>query len=149
MVKLKQIEEFLASEPIAMVGVSRNPRKFGFMAFKELKDKGMNIIPVNRYASEIHQSKVYPDIKSLPPETKGLIIMTRKNETAGVIKEAKSRGFKQIWIQQGCESYESLHELHGTEINLITKQCILMYYKPHSIHKFHAALKKFFGRYPK
>jgi predicted CoA-binding protein len=149
MVKLKQIEEFLASEPIAMVGVSRNPRKFGFMAFKELKDKGMNIIPVNRYASEIHQSKVYPDIKSLPPETKGLIIMTRKNETAGVIKEAKSRGFKHIWIQQGCESDESLHELHGTEINLITKQCILMYYKPHSIHKFHAALKKFFGRYPK
>jgi predicted CoA-binding protein len=149
MVKLKQIEEFLASEPIAMAGVSRNPKKFGFMAFKELKEKGMNIIPVNRHATEIHQSKVYPDIKSLPPETKGLIIMTRKNETAGLIKEAKSCEFKQIWIQQGCESNEALHELQGTEINFITKQCILMYYKPHSIHKFHAALKRFFGRYPK
>ena len=149
MVTLKQIEDFLASEPIAMVGVSRNPKKFGFMAFKELKDKGMNVIPVNRYATEIHQSKVFPDIKALPPETKGLIIMTKKNETGNVVKEAISGGFKQIWIQQGSESNDALQELKGTEINYITNQCILMYYKPHSIHKFHAGLKKFFGRYPK
>ena len=47
MVTKKQIEEFIAAEPIAMAGVSRNPRKFGFTAFRELKEKGMNIIPVN------------------------------------------------------------------------------------------------------
>jgi len=62
MVTLKQIEEFIASEPIAMVGVSRNPRKFGFTAFRELKEKGMNIIPVNPHAKEIHQTRVYNDI---------------------------------------------------------------------------------------
>ncbi len=149
MVTLKQIEEFIASEPIAMVGVSRNPKKFGFMAFKELKEKGMNIIPVNRYASEIHRSKVFPDLKALPPEVKGIIIMTQKSQTAEVVKEAKSKGFKQIWIQQGAQSNEALEELKGTDINYITNQCILMYYKPHSIHKFHGKLKKFFGRYPK
>ncbi len=149
MVSIKQIEEFIASQPVALVGVSRNPRKFGFAAFKELKEKGMNIIPVNKLASEIHQAKVFPDVKSLPPETKGLIIMTRKDQTADVVKEAKTRGFKQIWIQQGSESKEALQELEETDINYITGQCILMYYKPHSIHKFHGRLKKLFGRYPK
>jgi predicted CoA-binding protein len=149
MVALKQIEEFLASEPIAIVGVSRDPKKFGFMAFKELKEKGLNVIPVNRYASEIHQSKVYPDVKALPPEVKGLIIMTQKSQTADVVREAKSKGFKQIWIQQGADSMEALQELQGTDINFIAGQCILMYYKPHSIHKFHGRLKKFFRRYPK
>jgi uncharacterized protein len=149
MTTLKQIREFLASEPIALIGVSRNPRKFGFMAFKELKEKGMNVVPVNRHASEIYQSRVFPDIKSLPAETRGLIIMTKKNETAAIVKEAKSNGFKYIWIQQGSESDEALRELEGTDINFITNQCILMYYKPNSIHKFHAGLKKFFGRYPK
>ncbi len=39
MATLKQIKEFLDSEPIAMVGVSRNPKKFGYAAFKELKGK--------------------------------------------------------------------------------------------------------------
>lgn len=149
MVNLKQIEEFLASEPIAMAGVSRNPKKFGFAAFKELKEKGMNIIPVNPYAEEIHGCKVYKDIQSLPEDVRGLIVMTGKDQTAAVIRDARSRGIKQIWIQQMAESKEALNELEGSGINFITKECILMHYKPHSIHKFHAAIKKFFGRFPK
>ncbi|MCU0460478.1 MAG: CoA-binding protein [Bacteroidales bacterium] len=149
MVTLKQIEEFIASEPIAMVGVSRNPKKFGFTVFRELKEKGMNIIPVNPHAGEIHGVKVYPDIKSLPAEVKGLLVMTRKSATAGVIKEAMEKGIKQIWIQQMSESPEALKALEGTGINYISGQCFLMYYKPHSIHKFHGKLKKFFGCWPK
>ncbi len=149
MVTLKQIEEFLASEPIAMAGVSRNPKKFGFAAFKELKETGMNIIPVNPYAEEIHGCKVYKDIKSLPDNVRGLIVMTGKDQTAAVIRDARSRGIKQIWVQQMAESKEVLNELEGSDINYITRECILMHYKPHSIHKFHAGLKKFFRRFPK
>jgi predicted CoA-binding protein len=149
MVALKQIKEFLASEPIAMVGVSRDPKKFGFAAFRELKEKGMNIIPVNPYTEEIHGTKVYHDLKSLPPGVGGLIIVTPKAVTAAVVKEAKAAGYKQIWIQQNSDSEEALTELQGTDINYITGQCILMHYKPHSFHKFHGKLKKIFGRFPK
>lgn len=149
MIALSQIEEFLNSEPLAMVGVSRNPKKFGFTAFRELKEKGMNLIPVNPHATEIHGSKVYPDIKSLPKEVRGLIIMTKKDLTASVIREAKESGLKQIWIQQMADSKEAVNELKGSDINFITGECILMHYKPHSIHKFHAGLRKFFRRFPK
>jgi len=149
MVRLSQIQEFIASEPIAMLGVSRNPRKFGFAAFRELKEKGMKIIPVNPYAEEIHGTKVYKDIKSLPPDVKSLLIMTRKSQTPAVIRDAKEKGIRNIWIQQTSESKEALLELQGTDINYITGQCILMYYKPHSVHKFHGAIKKLFGRWPK
>jgi hypothetical protein len=149
MVTLRQIEEFLGSGPIAMAGVSRNPKKFGFAAFKELKQKGMDIIPVNPHTDEIHGSKVYHDIKSLPDNIKGLIIMTSKNQTAGLIREAKEKGIRQIWIQQMADSKDALKELEGSGINYITKECILMHYKPHSIHKFHAAMRKFFRRFPK
>jgi uncharacterized protein len=149
MISLKQIENFIASEPIAMVGVSRNPKKFGFTAFRELKEKGMKIIPVNPHASEIHGVKTYPDVKALPSDVMSLIIMTQKSQTAGIVKDAKEKGIRNIWIQQMSESKDALKELEGTGINAITGQCILMYYKPHSIHKFHVALKRFFGRYPK
>jgi len=149
MVTRKQIEEFLGSEPIAMAGVSRNPKKFGFAAFRELKEKGMNVIPVNPYAEEIHGCTVYKDIMSLPENVRGLIVRPGKNQTASVIRDAKTKGIKQIWIQQMAESKEALKELEGSGINYITKECILMHYKPHSIHKFHAGLRKFFGRFPK
>jgi predicted CoA-binding protein len=80
---------------------------------------------------------------------KSIIIMTKKSQTPGIIREAREKGIKHIWIQQMADSKEALNELQGTDINYITGQCILMFYKPHSIHKFHAALKKFFRSYPK
>lgn len=149
MVRLKQIEDFIASEPIAMVGVSRNPKKFGFAAFRELKEKGMNIIPVNPYSEEIHKVKAYPDLRSIPGGVKGVLIMTQKSATAGIVREARELGIKNLWIQQMSESKEALDELKDSGINFIHNQCILMYYKPHGIHKFHASLKKFFRRWPK
>lgn len=149
MVTKKQIDDFIAAQPIAMVGVSRNPKKFGFTAFRELKEKGMNIIPVNPHAEEIHGVKVIPDIKSLPGEIRSLLVMTPKSSTAGVIREAKEKGIQNIWIQQMSESKDALKELEGSGINYISGECILMFYKPHSIHKFHGALKKLFGRWPK
>lgn len=147
--KLQQIQDFIASEPIAMAGVSRNPKKFGFAAFRELKEKGMNIIPVNPYATEIHGSKVFPDIKSLPDNVKGLLVMTGKEKTLSVVREARDKGIKHIWIQKMAETGNEISELEGSGINLITKECILMFYKPDGVHKFHASLRKFFRRYPR
>jgi predicted CoA-binding protein len=149
MTTLNQINEFLDSQPIALVGVSRNPKKFGYSVFKELKEKGMNIIPVNPEADEIMGEKSYRNVKVLPSDVKGIIIFTKKEKTASVVKEAKEKGIKQIWIQQMADSKEALDELKGSDINYITGECILMYYKPHSMHKFHRGIKKFFGRFPK
>lgn len=149
MTTLKQIEDFIASGPVAMVGVSRNPKKFGQAAFKELKDKGLDVIPVNPAASEILGIKAYPNVNSLPDEVKGIIIMTKKDQTAGVVKDARAKGIKNIWIQQMADSKEAMKELEGSDINYISGECILMHYKPHGFHKFHRGLNKFFGRYPK
>ncbi len=149
MATLKQINDFLDSQPIAMVGVSRNPKKFGYSAFKELKEKGMKIIPVNPLADQIMGEKAYPNVKSLPSEVNGIIIFTKKDKTAAIVREAKEKGINQIWIQQMADSKEALDELGGSGINFITGECILMHYKPHSIHKFHGKLKKLFGRFPK
>jgi O-acetylhomoserine (thiol)-lyase len=109
----------------------------------------MNIIPVNTYASEILGVKAFPDIKSLSSDVKSIIIMTKKEHTASVVRDAKERGFKQIWIQQMADSQEAKKELEGSDINFITGECILMHFKPHSIHKLHGKLRKFFGGFPK
>ena len=149
MATLKQINDFIDSQPIAMVGVSRNPKKFGYTAFKELKEKGMKIIPVNPEADQIMGEKSYPNVTALPSEVNGIIILTKKEKTAAVVREAKEKGINNIWIQQMADSKEALKELNGSGINFITGECILMYYKPHSIHKFHGRRKKFFGLFPK
>ena len=98
MATLNQIEEFMAATPVVLTGVSRNPKKFGQAAFKELKKKGLDIIPVNPLADEILGVKAYRDVKSLPAEVKGVIIMTKKVKTAGVVRDAREKGIKNIWM---------------------------------------------------
>jgi predicted CoA-binding protein len=149
MTTLKQIEDFINAEPIAMVGVSRNPKKFGHVAFKELKEKGLKIIPVNPSAEEILGTKVYPDVTTLPSDVRSIIIMTRKKQTGGIVKEAIEKGIENIWIQQMSDSKDAVRNLEESGVNYIIKECILMHYKPHGIHKFHKAIRKFFGRHPK
>jgi len=149
MTTLKQINVFLDSQPVALVGASRNPKKFGYTAFKELKEKGMKIIPVNPHAEEIMGVKSYPNVKMLPPEVQSLIIFTKKDQTASIIRDAKEKGIKHVWIQQMADSKEALDELKNSGISFISGECILMHYHPHSIHKFHKNLKKLFGRFPK
>jgi uncharacterized protein len=149
MATLTQINEFLDSQPIGLIGVSRNPKKFGYTVFKELKEKGLNLIPVNPYGNEILGEKVYTSLKELPQEVQSIVILTKKNETASIVREAKERGIKKIWIQQMSDSKEALSELKDSGIEYITGECILMHYKPHSIHKFHKGLRRFFGSFPK
>jgi uncharacterized protein len=146
---LKQINQFLENQPIALIGVSRNPKKFGYTAFKELKEKGMKIIPVNPLADEIMGEKSYPDVGSLPEEVRGIIVMTKKDKTAAIVREALAKGIREIWIQQMADSREAVTELKASDINFITGECILMHYKPHSIHKFHGSLRKLFRTFPK
>ena len=149
MASLKQIEDFLSSTPIAMAGVSRNPKKFGHAAFKELRQKGLDLIPVNPAADEILGIKAYKDLASIPSAVNGVLIMTKKDQTAGIVRNAKERGIKNIWIQQMADSREAMKELEGSDINYVTGECILMHYKPQSVHKFHKAIRKFFGVFPK
>ncbi|MBE0676888.1 MAG: CoA-binding protein [Bacteroidales bacterium] len=143
-----QIEQFLAADQIAMAGVSRNKNKFGYTAFKELREKGLSLIPVNPHAEEIIGVKAYKSVSELPDGIQSILIMTPKAETASVVKQAKEKGIGNIWIQQMSDTPEALALLSGTGINLITGQCIMMYHNPTGIHKFHRAVKKFFGRLP-
>ncbi|MDD4644724.1 MAG: CoA-binding protein [Bacteroidales bacterium] len=149
MVTQQQIEQFLSCGPIAMAGVSRNPKKFGRVAFEELSRKGLKLIPVNPNIESINGEVCYPSVSQLPDDVKSLLVMTKKDQTARVIEEALAKGIKNIWIQQSSDTPEALALLKDKEVNLITKQCVLMHHQPDSFHKFHRNLKRFFGGLPK
>jgi uncharacterized protein len=149
MATAKQIDDFLSARPIAMAGVSRNPKKFGYVAFKELREKGLDLIPVNPGATEINGIKAYNSVATLPDGIKSLLIMTPKPQTASVVREARAKGIKNIWIQQMSDTPEAILELEGSGINVITKECIMMFHNPTGLHKFHRRIKQFFGRLPK
>jgi predicted CoA-binding protein len=145
---MKSVARFLSSGKYAVAGVSRDPKKFGHVMFRELRQKGMDVVPVNPNAETIDGVKCFKSVSDLPSDVRGLILMTPKEETLAVSREAIAHGIKDLWVQQGAETKSTIDELEKEEINLISKQCIMMFWKPNSIHSFHRFLKKIFGGLP-
>jgi predicted CoA-binding protein len=146
---LKSIDEFMGQKHIAVAGVSRTKQKFGNAIFQELSKKGYNVYPVNPNLEEFEGKKCFKTIESLPAEVTGIVINTKPNVTAALIKEAEAKGIKNIWLQQGSADKKIKSETGKSQSNIITGQCILMFNEPvKGIHGFHRWLKKSFGKFP-
>lgn len=61
------IRKFLDKKNIfAVVGASRNPSKYGHQVYRDLKEAGYEVYPVNPNAEEILGNKCYPSLEYLP-----------------------------------------------------------------------------------
>ncbi len=145
---MKDVARFLSLGKYAVAGVSRDPKKFGHLMFKDLRKKGMDVVPVNPKAETLDGVKCYSSVSELPSDIRGLIFMTPKEETLSVAREAIAHGIKDLWIQQGAESKSVIAGLENENVNLIHSQCIMMFWKPNGVHSFHRFLKKIFGGLP-
>ncbi len=145
---MKDVARFLSLEKYAVAGVSRDPKKFGQQMFKDLRKKGMEVVPVNPKADTIDGVKCFGSVSELPSDIRGVIFMTPKEETLSVAREAIAHGIQDLWIQQGAETKSMIAELEKENVNLISNECIMMFWKPNGVHSFHRFLKKIFGGLP-
>ena len=147
---LANIQSFLEPKEMAISGVSRNSKKFGRVVYEHLLERGFKIYPVNPHVDQIDGQPCYKDIASLPDNVDRLYIVTPKDQTAGILKEATSKGIKNVWIQQRSENDEAVQLAMDKDINLIQKECMLKFAEPVSgPHAFHRFFNKLFGSYPK
>ena len=144
----EKIDQFLACKRFAIAGVSRDRNKFGNVVFRVLKKKNYDVVPVNPVMENFEGEKCYKSISDLPPDVEALIIVTKPEASMLIIKEAIKKGIKHIFIQQGAHNDEIIEYSSGHGVNIIFKQCIMMFANPSGIHKFHATLARLFRVYP-
>ncbi|MEI6455782.1 MAG: CoA-binding protein [bacterium] len=143
------IDRFLAPKKLAVAGVSRDPKKFGNTVYKELKERGFEVYPINPNIDEVNGEKCYHSIAELPAGVRYLLVITKKPMTLGIVQEAVAKGIDHLWIQQMSETPEVMDFLKDKKVTLVTRECILMWIEPvKSIHKFHRCIRKIFGRLP-
>ena len=144
------IDNFYKEKKIAIAGVSRNPKKFGYQVFNELNKKGYEIFPINPKANTIENIACYADVESLPTQVNSLLILTPKDQTDDILRSALNKGIKNIWVQQMSETADTIRIAEEYEKEIIHHKCIFMFSEPViGFHKFHRTLVKIFGQMPK
>lgn len=146
----ERIDSFFAQDSFAVMGVSRNGTKFGNMAHKELKEKGLTVYQINPNADEIAGEPCYRSLAAVPERVGAVIISVSPEKSLDAVKEAHAAGVRHIWIQQGAESDEAVSFAAEHQMEVISRRCVMMFAEPvESVHAFHRFLSKLFGRYPK
>lgn len=149
MATIDSIQSFLSQEKIAVAGVSRHKQKFGNAIYKELDSRGFKVYPVNPNIDDYRGQRCFHSLEELPDDVKAIVINTKNDVTLNLLKEAKKKGIRHVWLQQGSVDKKKVPALEGGEMNIISGQCILMHAgKVNGVHAFHRWISKTFGSFP-
>jgi predicted CoA-binding protein len=147
--KKTEVEMILSKQVMAVVGVSKNPQKFGSQVYLNLKSKGYTVYGVNPGLSTFDGDKIYGTINELPDTVEAIVTVVPPAITSIVVKEVHAKGIKAVWMQQGSESQEAIDFCQTNGITVIHNQCVMMFVPPVSgIHSLHRGFKKLFGGLP-
>ena len=94
--------EFLASERIAVTGVSRTPKDHGSnVVYKRLRERGYDVFAVNPNADEVEGDRCYQDLRSIEGGVDAVVIATRPELAEGTMRECADLGIEHVWMHRG------------------------------------------------
>ena len=144
------VDDFIAQDTLAVVGVSRNKVKFGNVIYKTLKEKGYHVFPINPNAESILGDRCYPNLTSLPEKVDGVVVVVPPAQTEQVVKDAKSAGIQRVWMQHGAASAAAIRFCQENGLQEVHGECIIMFAAPKQFpHSMHRWVWGLIGKLPK
>jgi uncharacterized protein len=103
MTKIKEAaSQFLASERVAVTGVSRQPKNHGSnVVYQRLRQRGYEVFAVNPNADEVEGDRCYHDLGSIPGGVDAVVIATRPEIAGETMRECANLGIKHVWMHRG------------------------------------------------
>jgi predicted CoA-binding protein len=110
----------MSKPTVAILGASRNRRKYGNKSVRAHVQQGYEVFPVNPHAAEIEGLKAYPDLASVPVKPLNRISVYLPPEVAvGLLEEIQKRGAKEVWFNPGSDSPEVVDRAEELGLDII------------------------------
>lgn len=121
------IKDFLSKENVfAVVGVSRNPAKYGHQVYKDLKEAGYVVYAVNPSIDEVSGDRCYPSLSELPEKPDVVDIVVPPEVTEKIVEECKELRIGKVWMQPGSESREAINFCTRNDIKVVHDVCVMV-----------------------
>lgn len=109
----------------AVVGASRDPQKFGYQIFQDLKKGGYTVYPVNPNVNEILGFKCYPNLQDLPGNPHVVDVVVPPKATEQIVETCKKLGITKVWMQPGSESEKAIKFCEENSIDVVYGVCVM------------------------
>lgn len=140
----ERIDEFLAQNRIALVGVSREARGYSRTLFRELRTRGYDVVPVNPQATEIEGTVCVGTVRGLEPLPKAALLVLPEAALFTALEDCIQAGIPRVWVPFPPRRSRPrlLERAVDNNVRLILGFCPLMFLSGTGlIHRFHGFIE--------
>jgi len=131
---MSEIKDILSKfKSIAMVGVSKDPKKTSTIVMRYMQEYGFKVYPVNPSAKgeKILGEKVFAKITDINQSVDIVDVFRPSKEVYEIAKDAVKIGAKVLWLQLGIRDENSKKLIEDNEMVYIENKCTKMEYQKH------------------
>jgi predicted CoA-binding protein len=129
---MSEIKNILSKyKSIAMVGVSKDPKKTSTIVMKYMQDYGFKVYPVNPSAKgeKILGEEVYAKVTDINKNVDIVDVFRPSSEAYGIAEDAVKIGAKVLWLQLGIRDQKAKKLVEENKMEYIENKCTKMEYQ--------------------
>ena len=129
---MPDIKEILdKNKTIAMIGVSKDPKKPSTIVMKYMQEYGFKVIPVNPKAKgdKILGEEVFEKITDIKQKVDIIDVFRPSNEVYAIAEDAVKIGAKVLWLQLGIRDEKAKELVEKNDIDYVDNRCTKMEYQ--------------------
>ncbi len=141
------VDNFLAQERIAVVGVRTTQEDAANSIYKKLKDAGYQVFAVNPSTSEYKGDPCYPSVKEIPGGAQAAVMVVRPEVAEQVVVDCHEAGIQHVWMHRSIGnsvSEKAVAYCRENDMAVIGGGCPMMFVKPVD---FGHVCMRFIGKY--
>ena len=89
---------------VAVIGASRDRRKFGNKAVRAFVHSGYTVVPVNPHHREIEGLPAYASVLDVPHEIDIATVYVPPEVGERIVSEVGEKGIPELWLNPGADS---------------------------------------------
>jgi uncharacterized protein len=148
-VPYQQVADFLQQRRLAILGLSRDGRSYSRGIYKEMVQRGYEIVPINPHVQELDGRMCYPKLADVRPAPTAVMIVLPREAHSEALRDCVRAGVTRVWIPlaKGPLPHEDRQTVEQGGIALIHGLCPLMFLDhTHFFHRLHGFAAKLSGQ---
>jgi len=89
---------------IAIVGASRDRRKYGNKALRAFRQQGYTVVPINPHETEIEGERAWPDVLAYPGAIDEATVYLHEEAGVRVMDDLAAKGVGRVWLNPGADA---------------------------------------------
>lgn len=151
------VQDFLAQQKIAVVGVSEKRDTGCNLNYRKFKENGYQVYAVNPRITTFEGAACYPDLKSIPERVDAVFVLASPKVTEQIVQQCVDLGIKHVWMHcmMGTKpglaagmtsvSQQAVEMCNANGITVIPGSCPNQFLKPDLGHKMMRGMWRLFG----